>query len=218
MSRIPLAHASSTTLVLFFLLNFATSVGAAEQASGAVPQPAEFGVMCAVCHGGDGSGTDRAPALLNNRWLRSQSETDLITVIKNGRNNMPSFSALPAEQIQSLAHYVHSLNAAAFDMKPPGDIAAGAAVFNGNGRCSECHTAEGRGGTNGPDLSAIGKQLSLADAHSSGSAPSNAHCQRLRAGRRVIARWFDFKRIRAQPGNAQPQSANTRWTDAFAAR
>jgi PQQ-dependent dehydrogenase (methanol/ethanol family) len=163
MSRTPLAHASSTTVFLFFLLNVATSVGAAEQAGGAVPQPAEFGVMCAVCHGGDGSGTDRAPALLNNRWLRSQSETDLITVIKNGRNNMPSFSALPAEQIQSLAHYVHSLNAAAFDMKPPGDIAAGAAVFNGNGRCSECHTAEGRGGTNGPDLSAIGKQLSLAE-------------------------------------------------------
>ena len=119
--------------------------------------------MCAVCHGGDGSGTDRAPGLLNNRRLRSQSEADIAAIVKNGRNNMPSFAALPGEQIQSLAHYVHSLNAAAIDLKPPGDSVAGAAIFEGSGRCIECHTAAGRGGTNGPDLSAIGRQLTLAD-------------------------------------------------------
>jgi PQQ-dependent dehydrogenase (methanol/ethanol family) len=151
-------------LALLATLAVSMSAAAAEQVqNGAVPQPPEFGVMCSVCHGGDGSGTDRAPGLLNNRRLRSQSEADIAAVIKNGRNNMPSFATLPAEQIQALARYAHSLNASAIDLKPPGDTAAGAGIFNGSGRCIECHTAEGRGGMNGPDLSAIGRQLTLAD-------------------------------------------------------
>jgi len=40
-------------------------------------QNAEFEKTCAVCHGGRGEGTDRAPALANNRELRGISEKRL---------------------------------------------------------------------------------------------------------------------------------------------
>jgi PQQ-dependent dehydrogenase (methanol/ethanol family) len=125
--------------------------------------PETFGQNCAVCHGGDAQGTDRAPPLLNSRSLRGKADADIASIIKSGRGNMPSFVFLPAEQIQSLAHFIHTLNADAFDAKPPGDAAAGSAFFHSAGRCANCHTAQGRGAANGPDLSSIGHQLTVAD-------------------------------------------------------
>ena len=128
-----------------------------------ITAPPQFAQVCALCHGGDAQGTDRAPALLNNRQLRGMSETDISGIIRNGRGNMPAFSSLPAEALAQLARYVRALNADAFDMRPAGDIAAGSEVFFGSGHCSECHTAEGRGGTNGPDLSDSGLRLTLGE-------------------------------------------------------
>ena len=123
----------------------------------------QFSRHCSACHGAGAEGTDRAPPLTNSRRLRAATEASIAGVIKNGRGNMPSFSALPPATIQDLAHFVRSLNAAAFDAKPPGDIRNGASIFFGSGRCAECHTAEGRGGANGPDLSNIGHQQSLSE-------------------------------------------------------
>ena len=140
-----------------------------------VPEPAVFGESCSVCHGGDAQGTDRAPPLANNRRLRGRSEADIATTIRNGRNNMPAFAALPAEQIQALSHWVRSLNADAFDMKPAGDVAAGAQYFSGAGHCADCHTAQGRGGVNGPDLSNIGHQSTLAELDQALADPRARH-------------------------------------------
>ncbi len=129
--------------------------------------PAEFGVNCSVCHGGAGEGTDRAPALQNNRMLRGKSEAEIQTIISKGLGNMPAFPNLPETQLQSLAYFIHSLNATAFDVKPAGDLAAGAAIFFGEGRCAECHMAQGRGGINGPDLSSIARSQTLAELEES---------------------------------------------------
>jgi PQQ-dependent dehydrogenase (methanol/ethanol family) len=131
--------------------------------------PAQFGQNCAVCHGGDAEGTDRAPALVNSRDLRGSSEHDIASLIRNGRGNMPAFSSLPDTQIQELASFVRSMNAVAFDMKPAGDAAAGSNIFSG--RCARCHTAQGRGGANGPDLSNIGRQATLAEIDQSLQRP-----------------------------------------------
>jgi PQQ-dependent dehydrogenase (methanol/ethanol family) len=158
MRRLTLGAALAATLA-----TGGQSAWAQAPAPGAVPQPPAFGELCAVCHGGDASGSDRAPGLLNNRRLRSQGEADIANLIRNGRNTMPPFATLPAGQVEALAHYAHSLNAAAIDMRPPGDIAAGEAAFAGPGHCRDCHTAGGQGGSNGPDLSAIGRQLTLQD-------------------------------------------------------
>ena len=45
--------------------------------------------------------------------------------------------------------------------KAGGDIDAGEGYFFGKGACGSCHMVASRGGVNGPDLSSIGKQLTL---------------------------------------------------------
>lgn len=138
-----------------------------ESASPSSDRPAEFGTSCAVCHGGIGEGTDRAPALLSNRQLRGRSGEEIARIIHDGRGNMPSFAFLPDDKIRLLASYVRALNAAAYDSRPPGDLAAGEQLFFGAGRCAECHTLQGRGVAKAPDLSDVGRQLTLAELRES---------------------------------------------------
>jgi PQQ-dependent dehydrogenase (methanol/ethanol family) len=126
---------------------------------------------CAVCHGDRAEGSDRGPGLTNNRKLRRLAETEIVSLIRNGTGSMPAF-ALPPAQLQSLAGFVRSLNATAFEMKPDGDGAEGERIFFGKGQCAGCHTAMGRGGANGPDLSDIARQLTLAELEQSLSDPS----------------------------------------------
>jgi PQQ-dependent dehydrogenase (methanol/ethanol family) len=73
---------------------------------------------------------------------------------------MPAFS-LPEEQLHELAHWVHSLNESAYEAKPAGDRLAGQQFFFGDGKCSTCHMIHGQGKTNGPDLSLIGRELTV---------------------------------------------------------
>lgn len=144
------------------LLAFGSAGSARAAGVAMVKQPPLFGATCAVCHGSSAEGTERAPSLVNNYFLRGKSIDAIADIIRHGRGGiMPSFANLPPAQIEALATYVHSLNTNAFEAKPPGDVAAGAAYFFGAGRCSECHIAEGRGGIDGPDLSDIGTQLTL---------------------------------------------------------
>jgi PQQ-dependent dehydrogenase (methanol/ethanol family) len=137
----------------------------------ALGQPPQFAKSCAVCHGGEAQGTDRAPALRNNRELRGASEPEIAALISNGRGNMPAFSFLPRAQIQELAGFIHAMNADAFDVKPAGDATAGAGIFFGSGGCSACHTAQGHGGVNGPDLSNIGRLVTLSELNQSLQEP-----------------------------------------------
>ncbi len=160
MSTLSAAWRGSAALAL---LAAGAMAHAADADAPAAIQPATFGPNCSVCHGGDGAGTDRAPTLVGSRHLRGQREAEIAAVITNGRGNMPSFSFLPAAQIQALAYYVRSLNADAFDMKPAGDLGSGASIFFGEGHCADCHIAQGRGGINGPDLSNIGHLSTLAE-------------------------------------------------------
>jgi PQQ-dependent dehydrogenase (methanol/ethanol family) len=122
-----------------------------------------FGVTCVVCHGSNAGGTDRAPALTNNRELRGFNASQIAGIIKNGRGGMPAFHTLPPATIQSLVAYVRSLNATAFDFAPVGDVDAGQKIFFGSGHCGDCHMVMGQGGVNGPDLSDAGRQSSLDD-------------------------------------------------------
>jgi PQQ-dependent dehydrogenase (methanol/ethanol family) len=122
-----------------------------------------FSQRCASCHGSVGAGTDRAPSLSGSRRLRARSGQELRDIIKNGTSaGMPAFP-LAENELEALAVFVRSMNATAFDLKPPGDAAAGEQFFFGKGQCATCHTAKGRGRSIGPDLSAIGRQLTLAE-------------------------------------------------------
>jgi PQQ-dependent dehydrogenase (methanol/ethanol family) len=119
--------------------------------------------MCAACHGGNAEGTDRAPSLAGNALLQGMSTEAIAAIIAHGRGNvMPALSSLPPARVRALASYVRSLNADASEANAAGNIAAGRQIFFGSGHCAACHSAEGRGGIDGPDLSNIGDVMTLA--------------------------------------------------------
>jgi putative heme-binding domain-containing protein len=119
-----------------------------------------FTNSCAGCHGPRGEG-GRGPNLRNRGVWHSLDEQELFTTIQKGvpGADMPATN-LPEEQIWQLAAFVRALSAPAIESKPPGDAAAGEAIFWGKANCSNCHCHRvlGRGGMLGPDLSNIGAQ------------------------------------------------------------
>jgi putative heme-binding domain-containing protein len=124
-----------------------------------------FVEKCSVCHGADAGGSDRGPALAGNRRLRTRTVTDIANVIKSGTpGGMPAIP-LSEEQLSPLADYVRSLNATAFESRPDGDAAAGERFFYGAGHCNSCHPSTG------PDLSNIGRQLTLPELEQSLTDP-----------------------------------------------
>ena len=137
---------------LFLLLLICTAVAAQEI-------PAAYGKYCASCHADSARGTDRGPGLIDMRSLRSRSEAQIRGIIRNGtRGGMPGFPLADAE-LDVLAKAVHSWNASAFAAHPAGDLAAGRALFET--KCLTCHMAMGKGASNGPDLSSVGKDLTV---------------------------------------------------------
>ena len=119
-----------------------------------------FAQTCALCHGGDGRGTDRAPSLVNNEHLRGISESEISDIIRKGKAKMPALP-LPPAQIEALTRYVRRLNATGSEVAVAGDPTAGERIFFGAGLCSTCHLARGRGNSNGPDLSNVAQRLNL---------------------------------------------------------
>jgi PQQ-dependent dehydrogenase (methanol/ethanol family) len=125
------------------------------------PAIKQFDTLCEGCHGEGGTGGDRAPALVNNRTLRTRSQAQISELIKSGTpGGMPAFN-LPDNELQLLGGWLRSLNVSAFDAKPSGDVHAGEKFFFGQGQCSTCHMVHGRGKVNGPDLSDIGRKSTV---------------------------------------------------------
>ncbi|HLJ16987.1 MAG TPA: PQQ-binding-like beta-propeller repeat protein, partial [Bryobacteraceae bacterium] len=122
----------------------------------------DFLEHCAACHGTDARGTSRGPSLAGNRRLRSRSLQQLRGVIHNGipAGGMPAFD-LPTAQLDALVEFVHALNSPAIDAAAPGDPQSGERFFFGQGGCSSCHMVDGHGKPIGPDLSNVGRELSL---------------------------------------------------------
>lgn len=103
-------------------------------------------------------GTDRAPALANSALLRGLSDSDIAAVIQKGKNKMPAFP-LPSAEIDQMVRYIRSLNTVTSSAQVAGDPKAGERIFFGDGQCSSCHTALGRGSSYGPDLSSVASRL-----------------------------------------------------------
>jgi PQQ-dependent dehydrogenase (methanol/ethanol family) len=122
---------------------------------------AVFQRVCSSCHGDRGAG-GRASALVQNRRLRALPRAEIENIIRNGMpNGMPPFGSLPEPDLQAVTDFVRSFNASAFDLEPAGDAAAGQSFFFGKGNCSSCHIARGKGAAGGPDLSNIGRQMTV---------------------------------------------------------
>src|SRR5216684_3304863 len=120
---------------------------------------------CAVCHGPDGdsvAGVDFG----HGKFRRASSDRDVLEIVKAGipGTGMPGFSnELSEVEFRMLAAYLRYLAATAQTTSAPGDAARGRTVFEGNGRCLECHRVKDRGSRVGPDLTEIGSVRRLAE-------------------------------------------------------
>ena len=120
----------------------------------------QINATCAGCHGQNAAGGDRAPSLVGSASLRKMDAAQIAAIIANGTpRGMPPFANLPAAQIASIAAWIHSKNQTGAIQGTPEQIAAGEAFFFGEGNCAGCHMVRGKGGSNGPDLSALAANL-----------------------------------------------------------
>jgi PQQ-dependent dehydrogenase (methanol/ethanol family) len=122
-----------------------------------------FAQSCAGCHGADTYGTDRAPGLSGNRRVRARTVEQLRNLVAHGvpASGMPAFNFPPA-QLDAIALFVHSLNAAASETPVPGNPETGKQIFFGSSeKCASCHMVNGRGSDTGPDLSTVGREMTV---------------------------------------------------------
>jgi cytochrome c oxidase cbb3-type subunit III len=115
-----------------------------------------FETRCATCHGLDARG---GQALGIGRGSPAAAYTDdrLRDIIRNGKpGGMPGVGAsFPAADVIALVQHLRQLQRAGDEstIAIAGDPDAGRALFFGKAACAECHSAEGRGGFLGSDLS-----------------------------------------------------------------
>ena len=116
---------------------------------------------CAQCHGHDGEG-GRGVNLTTGRFKHGDSDSELFVTIQKGiRGTEMPRSRLPEPDLWKLIAYLRSLTRQGGSDKAEGDVAAGAAIYEGKGGCSNCHVVNRKGSGLGPDLSNIGLRRSL---------------------------------------------------------
>ena len=125
-----------------------------------------FELRCGACHGGDGRGGERAPDIVTTRSARRRNAEQVRKLIREGIPDagMPGFD-LPENELAALVTFYRSLTSPASQTTPPGDAEAGERLFFGKANCHTCHV-RGDGGIVGPDLSAVGARLTLAELQS----------------------------------------------------
>ena len=130
------------------------------------PADADFGRRyflghCGSCHGSEGEG-GRGVNLTTARYRMGGSDRELFKTISKGipGSEMPG-SRLSDSEVWKLVAYVRRLGTAGAEEKAPGDAVAGKVIYETKGGCVQCHVAENRGGSLGPELSEIGLRRSL---------------------------------------------------------
>jgi len=75
-----------------------------------------YKAKCQMCHGADGLGTTPAGKAMKARPFNSpdvlkESDADLMTVIKSGKNKMPAFAGkLTTAQMNDVLAFIHTLS------------------------------------------------------------------------------------------------------------
>ena len=121
---------------------------------------------CIACHGGNARGTDKGSNLVRSdmAW-RDRFGSEIGALLQKGHPTQSgaASSSLSKTQVEELSHFIHQrLNdtlrgSPIFEVQNvlTGDAKAGAAYFNGEGKCSTCHSPTG-------DLAGIGKKYNPA--------------------------------------------------------
>jgi len=125
---------------------------------------ARFNVRCAGCHGQDGLGGERAPAIGQSWHSRTETEASIRETIQRGipESGMPGFN-VPSAELDQLVAFLQSRVLPLAKTAIAGDAHSGEALFFGKARCAECHSVWGKGSLNGPDLTESAKKLTLAE-------------------------------------------------------
>ena len=145
----------------------AVHAGSAQPGTSSIDQVeagrARFNIRCAGCHGQDGLGGERAPAIANASRQGLDNDKALHNLIQHGvpDKGMPAFSVPDVERNQLVA-FALSRVLPLSKTSISGNAEAGAALFFGGARCAECHMVWGRGSINGPDLTEAARKLTLA--------------------------------------------------------
>jgi putative heme-binding domain-containing protein len=115
-----------------------------------------YGAVCANCHGPDGNligGIDFS----RGQFRRPYSDQELSQIVRRGIPGTPMPpTEMPDAQTARVVAYLRSMSTDLRETTAVGDRGRGRAVFEGKGTCQSCHMADGQGGRQGPDLSAIG--------------------------------------------------------------
>jgi putative heme-binding domain-containing protein len=122
----------------------------------------QFRFNCAMCHGVNAQGTQKAPNLTTGRWAHGGSDGELFRTIQHGVPGtlMPAQESILTEtETWQVISYLRSLQK---PMPLAGDAERGKEVFIGDGSCMSCHMVDGHGGRLGPDLSRVGAERSTA--------------------------------------------------------
>jgi cytochrome c oxidase cbb3-type subunit 3 len=111
-----------------------------------------FATFCAGCHGRNATGGPGAPDLIRSVVVLDDEKAILIGPIIRGSRIDKGMPKLPltGRQISDVAAWLHARTYAAghrstytFGSVVTGDARLGKAYFDGPGRCSECHSAQG---------------------------------------------------------------------------
>jgi cytochrome c oxidase cbb3-type subunit 3 len=107
---------------------------------------------CAFCHGAKANGAE-GPDLVRSPIVLHDEKGELIgQVVLKGRpeSGMPAFPALTQAQIADIAAFLHmrvelAVNRGLYKVQDvvTGNVKAGEAYFNGDGRCNTCHSPSG---------------------------------------------------------------------------
>lgn len=138
-----------------------------------------FNQNCAVCHGADGRGGERAPDIASRPDIVALSDAQLTGIITKGimSAGMPSFGHLGSGKIQLLVAHLRVLQGISNTVNSPlpGNAQAGKAIFFANGSCSSCHTVDGSGGFLGNDLSKYARGRTAAAIEAAIAHPDNSN-------------------------------------------
>lgn len=119
---------------------------------------------CVSCHGPDGdqvAGID----LGHGRFRRPLTDAELADIIMNGIPDtpMPPTPGMSEAQALRIVAYLRSRAASSEPVAVAGDAGRGRAIFEGKGKCLDCHRVDGHGSRVGPDLSRIGELRQAAE-------------------------------------------------------
>ena len=112
--------------------------------------------QCGRCHGPKGEGGQGA-LLAQPRLRRAPDDESLFRVIREGirGTEMPPGSTLSNREVWQLAAFVRSLGRVPIETVA-GNAQHGQEVYQGKGKCGQCHIVNGQGISVGPELTDVG--------------------------------------------------------------